>query len=177
MGKTRVKFAGPLGQLQKDGIPTRFKKEMAEDTIDEMKRLITRGQSPVKGFGRFDAYVAQREPEVNIKILARKKYPYGVREEFPGKKVRPVNLTLTGEMLDALTYKRVGKNIRIGYFRGLFGFGSKELVEKVSNAQRGNPEKNIPQRKFLPTDGEGFVQSVMRVIKNSLLKALKTKLR
>ena len=148
------------------------------DIIEHM----TKGLSPVKGWGRFQAYKAQakitnatnaaksltgdrrkagRERVKTITEEVKKKgYPYSVMDEHPDKKVRPVNLKLTGDMQRAIDYRP--HNTGIGMTIGIF---DQEELKKAETHNEGT-NKNVPQRKFLPTaKGEEFTPTIMRTIK------------
>lgn len=168
----------------------RIKKQVGEFLIKEVKDFISKGISPVKGYGRFPAY---KDPD---------RYPGGQKSN------RPVNLRLSGDMLSALKFKYL-KNSRlsIGWFPGLFG-GKKEakkaqahndgtlgslknakafkkrqikklIGKKISNKKFDSSIKKInkdtakfsdagiPQRKILPNkSGEDFNVSIKRNLRN-----------
>ncbi len=166
MANVKLKFDGPLGDLARNGLDRKSKDLMGKATVDSMLTLIKSGSSPVFGVGRFEAYATQRGP---VPDVLKKRYPFNVA----GKKVRPVNLTATGEMLDNLSFQQVRDGVKIGFFSGL----TPELIEKIQNAQRGNFEKNVPARPFIPVKGQRFVESIRRAIKNALVNGLKSKLR
>lgn len=167
MGRVTVNLKGKLGILSRSGVDRRTQKDMAEAAIDGIKRQTSVGNSPVQGYGRFEAYSTQRGP---VPDILKKRYPFNAKAA--GKKVRPVNLRLTGELMDKLSMRFEKNKILVGYFNP-----PRELKEKIDSAQNGEPEKNVPQRKFLPGKGERFTESIMRRIKNALVNGLKSKLR
>lgn len=113
-------------------------KLVGETVIDGMQRLIASGQSPIEGNGRFPEYKAAGEvkrltktkkatslstrKEINAQISKTKQrgYPYSVKSKYPNKQVRPVNLKLSGDFLNALEFKIIrvseGYGVDIGYF-------------------------------------------------------------
>lgn len=131
-----------MKKLQARGI----KQSAAELVIRETKSFITRGISPVKGERRFEGY---KNP---------KKYP------ADRKPNRPVNMTLTGAMLDALTYKILnGTSFSIGWYSG-------EEGEKANNHNTGD---TVPKRRLLPTEtNESFNVSITRSLANYYAKIL-----
>lgn len=95
----------------------------------------------------------------NIADIKRRGYPYSVLDKFPGKRVRPVNLELTGDMLRALIFKIEKKGPRIGIFEQ-----SEALKAETHND--GTQVPKVPRRKFIPNKrGDELVISLMRTIK------------
>lgn len=133
--KVTVKLDGIEG-VRREVNSARVKKKAAQLTIREMKTFISRGISPVLGFRRYPAY---KNP---------KKYPAGRKPN------RPVNLKLSGDMLNALTFRdRAKTGIEIGWFRG-------KQKKKAANHNDGD---TVPKRKILPTKkGERFNASITR---------------
>lgn len=87
-----------------------------------------------------------------------KRYPLNVLKQFPDKQVRPVNLELSGDMLDSLTFKKTAGGITVGIFDGT-------QAEKAKGHQSGDPEKALPKRRFLPAaKGEKFNTTLTRLI-------------
>lgn len=135
---------------------------IAREVLSLMKDKIYIGYSPVKGEGRFIAYSAQRNNVRPKKSL----YPYNVQKKFPDKRVRPVNLKLSGQMLQALTYK-----IRQGAI--ILGIFDAQESEKAQRHQVGDPAHGLPKRRFLPTkSGEEFIVSIQREIKDLFVRAI-----
>ena len=123
----------------------------------KMKKFIAVGKSPVKGVGRFDAYAAQRLG--TQKGDAKSKYPWPQRKgKYPGKKIRPINLHLSGKFLKQLTHWVVSKN------KISFGFNSPdEKTKKLIETHNEGKHPDVPMRRFLPTrKGEDLVVSVKR---------------
>ena len=87
------KLLNNLRQLNQVVVTTAFAEKLGTMVVEESKKMIRAGISPVKGVGRFVGY---KDPE---------KYP-GTR-----KPARPVNLTLTGEMVDSLSFRKEGNVI------------------------------------------------------------------
>lgn len=141
----KVKLDG-LKKIVKALESREVKKDAAFLVIAEMKSFITRGVSPVKGERRFEGY---RDP---------KKYP-GDR-----KSKRPVNMTLTGSMLDALTYRFVaGSTFTVGWFSGV----------NAKKAHNHNNGVTVPERRLLPDRrNESFNVSIMRELRNYYAKII-----
>jgi len=111
--------------------------------VEESKKLIATGQSPVRGFGRLERYKD--------------------RKSYPGKlkNATPVNLNLSGAMLDGLTFRRKGSDV---IEVGMLG-GSAKVKEIAGYHQDGTP--NMAARRFVPdADGEEWAVSIMRRIRD-----------
>jgi len=157
--KVRTKFDLLDAIKERKAFPKNFGERLGQMIIQEMIRSITRGQSPVQGFGRFKAYRAQRKP---IKTNARGEnigYPKGI----PGKQVRPVDLVLTGEMLSFLDFglhpTRQG-SMSVGYSND-----APADVRLRAEVHNKGTHPDIPQRKFIPNEpGDQFIQIITRRI-------------
>jgi hypothetical protein len=114
--------------------------EVGDGVVTEMKNLITKGVSPIEGNGRFEGY---KNP---------KKYP-GKR-----KPKTPVNLTLSGDFLDALSYSTVQSPS--GYGTKIFYQGSKENKKEEGHREGANGQKKRPT---IPLNGETFAARIQRV--------------
>jgi len=126
--------------------------------------LVKVGKSPVKGFGRFKPYAAQRK---------RKGYPElpKIRDKYPRKKTRPVNLFLDGKYLQAITKSRINKT-RDGIEYGLID--GTALQQKMFESHNEGKRPDIPQRKVVPTGGDDFTALIRRKIKNIYLKRVRS---
>lgn len=122
-------------------------KEVGELVVREMKTMILSGVSPVRGNKRFA--------------------PYKDRTKYPGdlKPARPVNLKLTGEMLDALTFRPYKETVHIGIFT------SDQGVKDRAEAHNQGTE-HMAKRQFIPQEGEEFAVTIMRKIKAHFEKKL-----
>lgn len=113
--------------------------------VQEMKALISKGISPIKGIGRFPAYKNPREG-----------YPASIKKQYPNKRTTPVNLKLTGRQLADLGYSVTKNGIEIGY-------SSRDAIEK----ERGHREgvNGQPKRPTIPLTklGEEFAQKIQDI--------------
>lgn len=136
--KVTVKLES-VERIRKEVQSQAIKKQAANLLIDQIKTFIAKGISPVFGFRRFPAY---KNPD---------KYPADKKPK------RPVNLKLSGDMLQALTFRDRAKfGIEIGWFGG-------KQAKKAGNHNDGD---TVPQRKILPTKkGERFNVSITRKLK------------
>lgn len=89
----------------------------------------------------------------------RSRYPFNVQKEFPHKKLRPVNLNLSGDFLDNLVSQVKNKKLRIGFF--------KDPWMKYESGHREGVNGQ-PKRPIIPNVGEEFTQSIYRRLVKSL---------
>lgn len=123
-------------------------REIGETIVTEAKENISQGLSPVRGYGRFEKY---KNP---------KKYPGELKNQ------RPVNLELTGEMMDAYDYREGKKDVvNVGVY------GSSFAREKARYHQEGTDK--MAQRKLIPGDGEEWSVSIMRKLREVYSTRLK----
>lgn len=101
------------------------------------------------------------EIEAKSKALSQLQgYPYSVKKKFPDKTITPVNLYLSGKMLEFLiTYNNDNQSLKIGISES-----APENIKTISEAHNEGPTNDaFPQRRFIPTDdGEEFTISIMR---------------
>lgn len=143
-------------------VPRAFRKEDAEklgnEVITEMKDMISKGTSPIKGVGRFPEYKHAGVPG---------KYPASVRYKYPDKRDRPVNLSLSGKMLRALkrrTYQaKWGFGFEIGYF-------DPEEAKKERGHAAG--VKGQPKRPTIPVGGREFAEKIQRLVNRRFREAI-----
>lgn len=155
-----------------------FVKEVNEQVVEgQIKRLIQAGTSPVDGYGRF--------------------VQYKDKDTYPSKQksATPVNLTLSGKMLSF--YRAFAKSVGGSLFIGIISEAPEDvktrakanntgtgMLESVSlNKTERKETKNlnkavkgvsgVPQRRFIPQDGEKFTVSVMSKLKQLYAKRIK----
>jgi hypothetical protein len=117
--------------------------------VDEAKKLIASGQSPVRGQGRFEVY------SDSYKRTLR-----GKRGRELAKTVRPVNLKATGEMLEGYGARRKdGSTIEVGMVKGS---AKRKEIAGYHNEGAGK----LPARPIVPGEGEEFAVSIMRKIRD-----------
>ena len=115
-------------------------KRVGELIVTEMRKSMGAGLSPVRGEGRFVGY------------KDRKKYPGDL------KAARPVNLHLTGDMWNALTYWSVSGRLVIC-------FQDRDEAKKAQSHNQGT--RHIPRRHFMPTEnGEELNVTITRAVRN-----------
>ena len=130
-----------------EGLKKPINKETAESlglqVVLQMKKLIKSGISPIKGNGRFPRY---KNPD-----------------SYPGdrKPKSPVNLELTGQMLDALTPST--KPSKSGH-ASVISYEGIEANKKESGHRAG--VNGQPKRPTIPIDrqGESFAATIERIV-------------
>lgn len=129
-----------------DMVP-RIKKAFIEVAKDELQEIIVEeniklGLSPVQGEGKFERYSESYKDAIKA----------GRYKEF-GKSISPVNLKLSGNLLDSFFVKRKGDSLVVGF--------SDKLADIHTNQGAG---KSKTIRKMLPGDGESFKTSIVTKI-------------
>jgi hypothetical protein len=161
MAKVTLKFNGPLGIFQRGNVVnSSTQTKLGTEVIKLMKDAMGAGLSPVKGFGRYAGYAVTRTGRKNA-------YPKNVQKQYPGKTVRPVNLKLTGDLWDAITHQKRKNGVSIGHHTPTVDIHKKFETHNVG------VDPLVPQRKYLPDEGEGFIVSIMREIKDIYLRRIK----
>lgn len=120
--------------------------KMGKAVINGMRKAIASGFSPVRGAGRYEKY--------------SKSYTEAIQKgAYEGKTVRPVNLRLTGEMLDELDHNYVGGDkIEVGFLV------PSEKTDIASYHNDGTDK--MPKRQIIPNEGEEYTVSIMQAIKD-----------
>lgn len=159
--KVKFKLDGLKAKVNNEYIHNNKTANDIRDTVlGGIKKALAVGLSPVKKFGRLAAYAVQRKgkgyPEIDR-----------IKEKYPDKKTRPVNLSLSGKMLKDMK----GVKQRDGVLLGYMDDSKSSLLARVHNS---GERKDIPQRKFLPTGpGEEFILSLTRAIKDIYLNRIR----
>ncbi len=144
------KLIAKIKNINQTAITLGFTDKLGTMLVREVKASISRGFSPVAGVGRFAAY---KDPD---------KYP-GDR-----KPSRPVNLSLTGDMLSYLNYRRVAGKIQFGIFEDEV---SSELMARVDTHNRGT-HPHVPRRQFIPLRGQGLIASIQSKVRKMFRERL-----
>lgn len=124
----------------------RIKQVVANQVIEDIKDSVSKGISPVRGNRRFPRY---KDPS---------KYPRDLKPQ------RPVNLELSGDMLNTLKFKALsGTSLSVGIM-------DREQAKKANAHQKGD---GVPQRKFLPTEsGDQFTVTITRKLRDLYARIL-----
>lgn len=147
-GELKVTINLKLDKNFKNALSKNFK-VAGKNILEAIKENTSKGNSSVSG-GKFAPY---KDPT---------KYPGKLKSKTP------VNLELSGKMLDSIrtnvTAGKEGVNIE-------FYFNSLKQLEKYIGNHRG--ENGIPSRKVFPIDkGEGFSQNIQKIIDKEFNKAV-----
>jgi hypothetical protein len=192
VAKIKVKLKTPkIDMLIRSGISSQVNAAVGAKVINMMKEMIAIGLSPVRSYGRFEAYAAQRSAnEIKRFAVTQSKnnqgyyrklsrqtlkssrlYPNSVKRKYPSKQTRPINLTLSGDYLKTLKHSASRENVKVGHI----GVSASSKHGKMFDAHNEGGNQHVPQRKYLPNGpGEKFVVSIERVIKDIYTKALKS---
>lgn len=180
MSKVTFTVKGVLKDISEGKLLTKSNlDEIGRETVTEMKDFISKGISPVKGVGRFEAYSAVRNSSGN---KPTNRYPLDKQTQQinPSKKINPVNLSLTGKHMRTLSHKatprqdsaKTSYGVQIGHINP-----DAETMEKFLTHNEGkyaSSTEKIPQRKYLPTGpGSEFIVSIARMIKGIYSKQIK----
>lgn len=136
-------------------------KELNDVIKEGIKNSLSRSQSPVKGYGRLTPYAAEigGARGKTSTALDTSKYPFSVQHKYPGKKIRPINLQLSGKMIDSI------KVISISNDKVTIGVSGTKQKLMAETHNEGTQEPRVPTRRFMPTaDGEEFVGSIQTKI-------------
>jgi len=142
-------FINRLKEIDKNALDERVSAEANNTVLKKILALIGSGRSPVEGYGRFEDY---KNPD---------KYP-GTR-----KSARPVNLRLTGDMLDELEFRSVSGNLVYGIHSD-----ADNDIKIRANVHNNGERDDIPQRKFVPSADEGFTSSVALELRNLIKRQI-----
>jgi len=132
-----------------------IKKEFIKSASDDAERLIVgeikRGFSPVASYGKFDAYSESYKKA----ILAGR--------VMPKTEVRPVDLTVSGQMLNTFKVSKTSKSIVMEFT---------DKIAKYHNDLGAGASKVI--RKMLPSSGEKFKKTINDDLLDLLKQAVET---
>ena len=118
-----------------------------------IKKNISKGLSPVKGKGRFQKYSDSYKDKIKFDPVLK----------AVGKKVSPVNLRVSGQMLSTFFTKVIKDSLLIGFT---------DPLSEIHD-QKGAGASQV-KRRMLPTEpGEEFKPSISRWIRNQLEKAVR----
>lgn len=158
MSKISVKVNQPsLKSIVKNVNAPKYTQEIGKVIVREMLNSIARGISPVRNERRFVKY------SDGYSRAIRKQYK-SITDYSSSKKVRPVNLNLSGQMLRALTYKSRRGALQIGIF-------TSDMAKRAKKHQLGLD--GVPRRRFIPAqNGEELTVSIMRQLKNEYVKII-----
>lgn len=153
----------------KQGVTKEDAETIGAFAVAEIKDLIAKGISPIEGMGKFPAYKWQTKAN---RKLGKDKYPFTRIGRKYGKTATPVNLKLTGNMLDALTAWAEQKS---KYWLIAIGFDGKSEQSREADLKEQGHRKGVngqPKRPIIPKRGETWAVNVQKVILEGLKYAL-----
>ena len=136
-------------------------KKLGDRIVSMMKDVVSVGSSPILGRGKFEAYRGEYRRRIQ-------KYGYIHTDEGKvSKRLRPVNLKLTGKFLEALKY--TVKKTTNGYATTIGFFESKNQKKEEGHRKGANGQAERP---IIPQGGEKF----STVIQNEYLDIINEKI-
>jgi hypothetical protein len=153
MSQVKVRVSAPtIKKLKAELSSPSTQMRMGHFIIEQMRSALKAGLSPVQGIRRFAAY---KNPPL-----------------YPGdlKAARPVNLELSGSMLDEMTPFLRGEKLFIGYPR--------ETKNAVVARAHQTGTKHMAQRRFMPASpGEKFNATITKRLRDYFARILSDILR
>lgn len=179
-----------LRRYKKEGIEQMTAAErriVGQAGLAAMLDYISKGISPIEGMGRFPGYkwvdrinaqlkavsrskskrlvtrAKKRFARANLKALQKTKYPYSAMRRYPDKKVRPVNLFLSGKFLRHVQLRFPNKGVSIGIYE-----------QPYVKYEQGHREgvNTQPERPIIPQGTETFSRNIMNKIIDALRKTV-----
>lgn len=127
-------------------------KKIGDEVVDAMKASIETGSSTIMGRGKFEAYRGTYRKRIQ-------KYGYVHTEDGKfSKRLRPVNLKVSGKFLDSL--KATVQRVKGGY-ASVIGFSDKKSQKKEQGHREGANEQ--AERPIIPQSGEKFTQRIQEI--------------
>lgn len=169
MAKVRVNWPIVESMKKKSIVDRTTASKVGKAVVGESKDFISKGFSPVRGNGRFKAYAAQRNQGEGPY------YPDTVKGKYPSKRTRPVNLKLSGEMLNHLkwwTDRRGNIAVGLSSTSGRKTNVPRRVRDKFEAHNEGTlKSKNVPQRMIVPTGrNDTYASSIMRRVRGVIEK-------
>jgi len=166
VAKVKIKIPTVDSMVKRKIATRKFRDKLGRLVLKEILSSIARGISPVRGHGRFKGYKVDRSTG-KAKAQA---YPNSVKDKFPSKRKRPVNLKLSGDLLKAMRFRRLVGGVEVGLINA-----SKKLKAIFEGHNEGsNLKAKLPQRKILPTGPKDrFKVSIQRRIVNLYLARIR----
>jgi len=150
-----AKMKAKLGRSQPDERDKRF---MGAYVVNQIKKLSSKGISPIKGHPkRFPAY--------------KGKYKEGIEKRhkrFKGKRLRPVNLRLSGDFMKSLKYRATKKGVLVGFFK------PSEAAKEQGHRERANGQGFRP---VIPQRGETFIPTIINKLVDIMRKGVERRLK
>lgn len=160
-----------IKEIQKTGslaITKAVAKQAASALITAMKREVAQGKSTISGNGPFGAYRGSYRDQINKKGFINVK-----GQQIP-KRLRPVNLKLTGKFMQSLRMTKIIKTQRLGYnfAVGFTSQRSKDIHDGLRDGRHGRTD-SVP-RPIIPGTNETFKQPLIRLIDSIYARRLES---
>ena len=158
--KVKSKLKAQIEKKMKGFVTERFASKVQEEIINQtIKPMIDAGVSPVQSFENTKRFKGYKEPE---------KYPNKRKQK------RPVNLKLSGKMLERYRARKLnGTTVEMG----ILSSAPEDIKIRAEANNLGTVNERgevaIAARRFIPIKGETFAVSVMRRLKDLYAKRLK----
>jgi len=140
-------------QAQKETL-AKWKKAATPVVKQEIQGRIGRGLSPVEGEDNFEPYSESYKKQISSTLGSRH-----------GKKLRPVNIKLTGRLRKSLKVRAITK--------GLVVWFSDKKAKWINNPQADS--NNMPRRAILPLTNEKFNKKIIKRLETLYTKLFKIK--
>lgn len=141
-----------------DRVKPKVLRQYEQELVGAIKGAIVKGNSPVQGGGKNSTSGRVRFADYSESY--KKAITSGRYSQF-GKKLRKINLTLSGQMLDSLSARVVGDRVRIFF---------KDTKARFHDLEGAGKSKTI--RRLLPRTGERFVKAITDLKLEILSKAI-----
>jgi len=174
-----------------EGLTSSDKREIGDELIEAIKDQVSKGISPILGRGRFEGYKAVTKANRILrggkggtkasrarrrklaKATKKQGYPYSVKNKFPSKRERPVNLFLSGRFLNDLRAKPLKRGLEFGFYTKLST--NKELGHREgANTQPERPIIPVRNERLNRTIYNRLIVSLARRIKQAIGRAIKS---
>lgn len=176
--------------------------QIGEAIKEEMLLDVSKGISPIKGVGRYDAYLAAADfnklkqkarasgkgptrnrlnKEANKIKDTSNRYPYNQQGRKWKKKPRPVNLELSGEFLKALRVWITGSGskaaVHVGFRSGTGKTPGTKADAPTKEKGHRDGANGQPERPMIPRGSETLTPKYALLIRQILAQTLRIKLR
>jgi len=162
LAKKLARLKRPVTRSEADSI--------GQSAVATMKEMISKGLSPISGPDIRQRFAPYKWASAK-KSERSGKYPWSKMKQYPGKKVTPVNLKLSGGQLDDLAYEV--KELAGGGTGVEIGYDDEQAIKQESGHREGvNGQASRPTIP-VPKNGERFATKVEQAYLRILNAAIK----
>jgi hypothetical protein len=147
MATVNVKVKFSIKDYVNDFMDKATRKKLGDTVVAEAKANIAAGISPVRWEGRFEGY------SESYKAAIRRG-----KKDLKGKTVRPVNLSVTGDLMREYTHEGDENTVRVGFV------DASTQNKKLAGYHIGGTE-NMPSREVVPQPGQEWTVRIQQAIK------------